>query len=119
VGVALLEIRDRRLYRHQGHVTFEAYCQERWQMGRQYAYRLIDAAKVAQALSPIGDNPATESQARELAPLLRSAPEAIPEVWQEATQTAAEEARPVTASDVREARRPLAYCTAPALHCST
>jgi hypothetical protein len=67
VGNALLEIRNRRLYREQGFKTFEDYCRERWNMSRTYAYRQIDAAKVVQNLSPIGDIPLTEAQARELA----------------------------------------------------
>ena len=50
--------------------TFEAYCKERWGWGRAHAYRLIDSAKVAEALSPTGDTPSNERQARELAPLM-------------------------------------------------
>jgi hypothetical protein len=30
VGLALLEIRDQRLYREAGYRTFEEYCKERW-----------------------------------------------------------------------------------------
>jgi|GEM_PF-4312049 len=44
-------------------------------MGRTYAHRTIEAAKVAAALLPIGNVPQTESQAR---PLTRLAPEAQP-----------------------------------------
>lgn len=85
VGMALLAIRDGRLYReHYG--TFEEYCQERWNFERAHAYRLIDAAKVIQNLSPIGDIlPAAESQAR---PLTRLEPEAQRAAWQEAVETA-------------------------------
>ncbi len=36
VGQALLEVRDRRLYR-QTHATFEAYCRERWGIGRSHS----------------------------------------------------------------------------------
>src|SRR5436189_5170738 len=42
VGNALLIIRDQRLYRGT-HGTFEAYCHERWVLGRSYAWRLIAA----------------------------------------------------------------------------
>lgn len=63
VGNALLEIRDRRLYR-QNFRTFEAYCRDRWGMNRFYAHRIIDAAEVANNLLPIGNIPQTESQAR-------------------------------------------------------
>ena len=71
VGHALREIRDRRLYQPQ-HTTFEAYLRDRWQprLSRQHAHRLIQAAQVADVLSPIGDVPANEAQARELVPLL-------------------------------------------------
>lgn len=77
VGNALLEIRDSRLYRQQ-FPTFEAYCRERWGMSRFYAHRIIDAAEVANNLLPIGNIPATESQAR---PLTRLEPEVQREVW--------------------------------------
>ena len=42
VGNALLAIRDDRLYR-QTHKTFEAYCRDRWDMGRNYVNKLITA----------------------------------------------------------------------------
>src|SRR5437016_1295847 len=71
VGWALLEIQRSRLYFDAGYRTFEEYCHDRLGYGRQYAYKLIQAAKVAAVLSPIGDTgPANEGQARELAPLL-------------------------------------------------
>jgi hypothetical protein len=88
VGQALIAIRDGHGYQHAGYVSFEAYCRERWQISRPQAYRLMDAAQIAQVLSPIGDNTFTESQARELVPLLRTDPELIPEVWREAIETA-------------------------------
>jgi hypothetical protein len=47
VGAALAEIRDNRLYREQSG-TFEAYCRERWRMGRRHAYQLIDAAVIVE-----------------------------------------------------------------------
>ncbi len=79
VGLALLEIRDARLYRAQFD-TFESYCRERWGMGRQYPNKLIQAAEVAQNLTPIGVIPKTESQAR---PLAKLEPEVQREVWSE------------------------------------
>lgn len=57
VGLALMEIRDNKLYR-QSHDTFETYCVQRWQFSRQHAYRLISAAQVSieiESLSPMGD----------------------------------------------------------------
>jgi hypothetical protein len=53
--------------------TFEAYCQERWGWKRQYADRLIDAKTLSDILSPIGLKSATtESQLREIAPLIKT-----------------------------------------------
>lgn len=63
VGRALLEIRDRRLYR-ETHATFEAYCRERWGWSRQHAMRQMDAAQVADAVTPTGVIPPTEREAR-------------------------------------------------------
>lgn len=68
LGRALWEIRDDRLYR-EVYPRFEAYCRDRWSLSARHANRLIHYAQVNAALGPIG--PAeTESQARELAPLL-------------------------------------------------
>lgn len=67
VGRALSVIRDSRLYRAT-HDTFEDYCRERWGWSRQHATRQIQAAEVASTLSPIGDNPSKESQARAWCP---------------------------------------------------
>lgn len=67
-GKALQVIRDARLYR-ETHPTFEDYIEDRWQMSRPQAYRLIAAWPLAEALSPIGDNRLNEGQVRELLPL--------------------------------------------------
>lgn len=93
-GLALATIHNERLYR-ETHETFEHYCRERWEFGRQYAYRLISAAEVAKDISaeqhvesPIGTKlsiPATESQAR---PLVRLTSEQRPKVWGEIVETA-------------------------------
>ncbi len=66
-GKALQVIRDARLYR-AGHGTFEEYAEQRWDMSRAQAYRLIEAWPLAERLSPIGDK-LNESQIRELLPL--------------------------------------------------
>lgn len=101
VGDALSEIRDARLYR-ESHDTFEDYCRERWGFNRNYANKQIAAAEVVRALGTNVPTPANEGQARELAPL-KDEPEAMTEAWQEAQVIATTKARPVTASDVREA----------------
>lgn len=65
VGLALAKIRDEKLYRAT-HKTFAAYVDERWNFTRTHAYRLIEAGEVAEAMSPIGDIPESESHARAL-----------------------------------------------------
>ena len=85
VGDALLAIRRNRLYRTT-HATFEAYCERRWQMTRDYANKLIGAAEVVGNLNTIVSIlPATESQAR---PLTKLEPEQQVEAWREAVETA-------------------------------
>jgi hypothetical protein len=69
VGRAVLEIRERRLYREQGFDTFEDYCRQRWHWSKTHINRQINAAEVAGNLAPIGVKPRNEAQARELAPL--------------------------------------------------
>jgi len=85
VGQALLAIRDQRLYR-ESHATFEDYLRQRWDLGRSYAHRMIDAAVVVENLLPIGNIvPANEAQAR---PLTTLPPDQQREVWREAVETA-------------------------------
>jgi hypothetical protein len=95
VGQALAAIRDQRLYR-AGHATFEDYCRERWGFGRTRAHRLIEAADLA-AMLPMGNKPANERQARELAPL-KDDPEQVRAVW---TEAVAEHGPKPTAKQVR------------------
>lgn len=69
-GKAFKEIRDNRLYRELLFNTFEAYLKKRWDMSRSQAYRLIDASRVIENLSPVGDMlPENESQVRPLVQL--------------------------------------------------
>jgi hypothetical protein len=66
-GGALKRIRDDRKYRPKW-ASFEVYCQERWDMRRDYAYKLIRAAEATEELYTRGIQslPATEKVAREL-----------------------------------------------------
>lgn len=70
-GLALKQIRDEYLYRDLSFTSFRQYIEERWDMKRSHAYRLIQAATVMDNLSQIGDGflPRNESQARVLARL--------------------------------------------------
>jgi phage N-6-adenine-methyltransferase len=102
VGEALREIRDARLYKEQNE-TFEDYCRERWGMGRNFANKQIAAAEVVAALgTAVPNGPDKDRQARELTPL-REQPEEMAAAWEEATESAAEQDRTVTAADVKEA----------------
>ena len=67
-GQALRTVRAARLYR-ETHSTFEEYVADRWEMSRPQAYRLMDAAPLAERLSPIGDTRLNEAQVRELMPV--------------------------------------------------
>lgn len=89
VGNALIAIRDGKKYRAAGYATFEAYCQQRWQISRAYGDRMMSAAVIAQQIemSPIGDipAPAREAQVRPLRPVPA---EERAEVWAEAVEAA-------------------------------
>lgn len=52
VGNALMDIRDRKLYRDQ-HATFEAYLNDRWGISRTRGYQLMSAAQTALELPPL------------------------------------------------------------------
>jgi hypothetical protein len=72
-GNALAEIYHKELYR-ETHKTFDAFCNDRWGFGRNYAKRLIESTEVVNRLMdktvPIGTPavlPTAESQTRELA----------------------------------------------------
>lgn len=54
VGNALFEIRNNKLYREK-HSTFEEYCKGKWQIKRQRAYELMEAASIVNTLSEISD----------------------------------------------------------------
>jgi len=69
VGKALKELRDGRHYQKLTFKSFESYVRRRWDMGRSHAYRLMDAALVIDNLSPIGEVPQNEAQARPLTKL--------------------------------------------------
>jgi hypothetical protein len=107
VGLALKEIRDRRLYRGQ-YGTFEEYCARRWEISRPRGYELCAAAEVVKELSAIADIgslPENEGQTRPLTRL--KDPAHRRRAWQTAVNMAAAERRPVTALDTEEAVRRL------------
>jgi len=95
IGAALRTIRDEKLYKVALFDSFESYVRQRWEMGKSQAYRLIEASRVVDNLSPIGDAlPANEAQARVLA---RLAPADQKRLWREFVESGAEQ----TASNIK------------------
>ena len=88
VGHALLRIQDSRLYRLT-HSSFERYYQQRWNLGRSYACRVMGAAERLKLLRSDDrlPRPANEFQMR---PFLKLAPEEFPGAWKKALKTAKE-----------------------------
>jgi DNA N-6-adenine-methyltransferase Dam len=86
VGEALLKIRDSRLYRNT-HGSFEAYCQDKWQLKKRQAYLIMDATEVVNNLK--GDPgiilPIAERHVR---PLTQLEPDAQKLVWDVVQKTA-------------------------------
>jgi len=88
VGQALMEIRDKGLYRDVlGFQTFEEYCKAKWLFTRQTAYQFIDSAKVIENVSHGLQIPAPSNE-RQTRPLARLKPDQQREAWQKAVDTA-------------------------------
>jgi hypothetical protein len=103
VGLALKQIRDKRLYRQQFD-TFEEYVAKRWEMSRPRAYELCAASEVMSDLSGIPDIrvlPENEAQANPLTRL--KTPRHRQKAWLMALKLAKAGGRPVTASNVEAA----------------
>jgi hypothetical protein len=103
VGMALKEIRDKRLYREH-YRTFEAYVAERWDLSRPRAYELCAASTVVADLSGIPDIrllPENEAQANPLTWL--KAPKHRRQAWKMALRMANASGQPVTARHVEAA----------------
>jgi hypothetical protein len=94
-GVALRELRERRLYRST-HKTFEEYCRERFGFQRRHCYQLIEAAVVVDNLcansaqnDPETNSaqilPTSEAQVRSMTSL---EPNEQRSVWQQAVEEA-------------------------------
>jgi hypothetical protein len=101
VGQALAEIRDSRLYR-QLYPTFEDYCREKFQRGRDWAEVTINAAQVVLSLPiSVGKPSPSLQQARLLAKV-------NPELQAKAWRTASADGAPTTKkvrTEVRKARK--------------
>jgi hypothetical protein len=109
VGQALRAIQEQRLYR-ETHATFEQYLSERWGLSRSDGYRQIQAARLHDDVSPIGDKLGlrltSESHYRPLAKL--DDPADVKAVLQEVARKAPKDAagqRHVTAEVIATAVR--------------
>jgi hypothetical protein len=83
VGRALQTIRDKKLY-GKPYVTFEEYCQKRWDISRRRAYELMDVVPVLDNVCGMPHIPENERQANELARV--KDPEQQREVWAEVVE---------------------------------
>ncbi|MEH2185589.1 MAG: hypothetical protein V7K64_05315 [Nostoc sp.] len=88
-GKALMELRDRKLYRST-HKTFEEYCRDRFGHNRRQSYLLMDAAVIFDNLEQKCDRndhilPTNEWQIR---PLSKLEPDIQPEAWEQAVESA-------------------------------
>ncbi len=84
-GAALTEIRDRRLYRDK-YRSFDAYCRQRWNFQKSYAYKLIRTAAAVETVCPRGHS-ATDLSPRVVSALERvSDPQAREIIMDDATR---------------------------------
>lgn len=91
VGRALMEIRDKGLYRDVlGYETFEAYCKARWDFARRTAYQFIDSVKVIDNVRHGAQNNLVPINERQTRPLSKLEPEQQRTAWQKAVATAPE-----------------------------
>ncbi|MEH1992117.1 hypothetical protein [Nostoc sp.] len=87
-GKALIELRDRRLYRST-HKTFDEYCLDRFGYNRSRSYQLVDAAVVVDNLQKcpqfVDILPTAEGQVR---PMTKLEPQEQHEAWLRAVELA-------------------------------
>ncbi|WP_373529409.1 hypothetical protein [Nostoc sp.] len=88
-GKALMELRDRRLYRST-HKTFEEYCKERFGYSRRQPYLLMDAAVVFDNLLEKCDplDQVLPTNERQVRPMTKLEPQEQQEVWLRAVELA-------------------------------
>lgn len=100
VGLALCEIRDRRLYRSE-HATFEDYCRMKWNFTRQYVNQIISGAAAVKSLPPgLETIVSNQGQARALARVPSEQRSAV--VKSAVTQAGG---RAITAKDIQRVAR--------------
>lgn len=77
---ALLEVRERKLYR-QNYATFESYCYDKWQFSDRYARMLISFAEVVDNLENFGTVVPVSISERQVRPLASLPAEQQPIAW--------------------------------------
>ncbi len=82
-GVALRELRDRRLYRST-HKNFEEYCQDRFGFNRISAHNRIAAVEVFENLFTIGEQIPLPTNERQVRPLTKLKADEQRSCWKEA-----------------------------------
>ena len=108
VGNALFDIRNNKLYREK-HSTFEEYCKQKWQIKRQRAYELMDAASIVNTLSEISDKNSDEFKVSQNINIRESHAVAlgkVPEemrnlVWQKVVDNQKENGKTITAKSIQ------------------
>lgn len=85
-GMALLEIKRRKLYREKFH-TFDDYCHAVWGWKRSQAYRMLDAADICAKMFHLGDVPLPTNE-RQVRPLRGLSGEKATKAWKLAVSKA-------------------------------
>jgi len=86
VGQAMLEIKERKLYREK-YSTFEQYCQQSWGYKRHYAYHLLSAAAVCSEMLTMVNISPPENE-RQVGPLHGLSGEEAAAAWKRAAEVA-------------------------------
>jgi hypothetical protein len=97
--VKLLRLYEGGAHTALGYSSWADYCAEEFDMGKSQAYRVLEAARVVEAIPQLGNGAPSEAVARELVPVLREDPEDVEEVWAEVVE---EHGPRPTARQVRE-----------------
>ncbi|MEM9448687.1 MAG: hypothetical protein AAGA75_09140 [Cyanobacteria bacterium P01_E01_bin.6] len=69
VGRALKEIKDTQLYRELGYTSFEAYCNERWQISKSRAHQFLSASQLIESSTMVDDSGDPENTALKISGL--------------------------------------------------
>lgn len=113
IVVGLKTIRDERLYRNS-HGTFEAYCNEKWNLSDRHVRRLIDHADVLANIAEMATGPiGYETKPDQFGPKLKEAAtreikDLPPEKQREVVKKVAAAGKKPTAKAFKEARQDLA-----------